>query len=469
MFPSANNKVLLLNNIFVNAGTYTYGIPDDPLPNQVLVEAVDSSSGITVNLRLPTPKNPTTLFVGVVPKVGTLFSNTTTFFRVNLIDSFTTVTTIGNMACALLVFDGRNWRSLSGSNTNISSLSNYSGWGGVNVGVDNTISGNTTNSVALGVSCRSSNLSALAVGFSCNADGQQSVAIGNSTTANNSGAVAIGRSCSASGSYSAAIGSNSGSGGSQASSTGATALGGSNASGSDSFAAAIATNSGSYGATGSSGIAIGTTARAGNNAAAIGYTATATGSSSLALGNTTTASGTNSAAIGSNSTATAPGSFALGANSSVPTQIYKQVYASGAFGGGAGDAQYGLSVFRGATSNATPTDLTANGTAAGSSNILVLPNDSTFAFSILITARRTDADNESAGYKLEGVIDRNANAGTTALVGTVTKTVLAEDNAAWDVDAIADTTNGGLVVRVTGEAAKTIRWVAICTTAEVTG
>lgn len=63
---------------------------------------------------------------------------------------------------------------------------------------------------------------------------------------------------------------------------------------------------------------------------------------------------------------------------------------------------------------------------------------------------------------------RDANAGTTALIGSVSKTVLAETNVAWDAAVSADTTNGSILIQVTGEAAKTIRWVAVVQTVEVT-
>jgi hypothetical protein len=148
--------------------------------------------------------------------------------------------------------------------------------------------------------------------------------------------------------------------------------------------------------------------------------------------------------------------------------VGKQAYASGQFTAG-GDAQSGKFVLRISTTNATPAVMTSDAGAASTTNQVILPNDSTYAFTILVVARRTDADNESAGYEFKGVVDRNANAASTALVGTVTKTVLAEDTAAWDVNVTADTTNGGLKVEVTGEAAKTIRWVATCWTSEVTG
>ena len=102
-----------------------------------------------------------------------------------------------------------------------------------------------------------------------------------------------------------------------------------------------------------------------------------------------------------------------------------------------------------------------------STGLPLIASDSTYTFTALVTARRTDADNESAGYKIEGVIDNNA--GTTALVGTPTVTVLAEDTAAWDVVVEADNTNDALVIKVTGEANKTIRWGAVVELMKVSG
>ena len=126
---------------------------------------------------------------------------------------------------------------------------------------------------------------------------------------------------------------------------------------------------------------------------------------------------------------------------------------------GRGDAQTTLVVRKAQTTDATLTAMTT----------MVLPDDSTWAFEVLIVARRTDADNESAGYKISGVIDRNTGVATTALVAAITKTVLGEDTAAWDVDAIANAASGGLQIQVTGEAAKAINWVARVELSEVTG
>jgi hypothetical protein len=115
------------------------------------------------------------------------------------------------------------------------------------------------------------------------------------------------------------------------------------------------------------------------------------------------------------------------------------------------------------TTDATQTELFTDGAAAR----MTIPSDSTWVFQILVAARRTDVDNESAGYLLEGVIDNNA--GTTAIVGAYRRTVFAEDDTDWQVVAEADDTNDALVLKVTGEAAKTIDWLGRAIVLEVTG
>jgi hypothetical protein len=129
----------------------------------------------------------------------------------------------------------------------------------------------------------------------------------------------------------------------------------------------------------------------------------------------------------------------------------------------------GRIITRNTTTSSTPAVLTTDSGAATATNQLILRNDSTQTFSILVSARRTDADDESAGFKFEGVIDRNANAASTAFVGTPVKTVLGKDTTGWDCNISIDTTNGGLSITVVGETNKTIKWVAICNYVEVTG
>lgn len=183
---------------------------------------------------------------------------------------------------------------------------------------------------------------------------------------------------------------------------------------------------------------------------------------SIMGGSTNTASGAGAAVLGGiGNTASAEYSTALGARA-VASHKGELAHAHGRFAAD-GDAQQSRVTLRNSTSNNTQTELFID----GASLRYTIPSDTTWAFTILIVARRTDADNESAAYRIEGCIDNNA--GTTALVGTIAKTVIAEDNAGWDVDAQADNTNDALVVKVTGENAKTIRWVAGIWAVQVTG
>lgn len=130
----------------------------------------------------------------------------------------------------------------------------------------------------------------------------------------------------------------------------------------------------------------------------------------------------------------------------------------------AGDAQASYVTMRRQTTDATPTELRA-GFALG--NRLLLVNDSVYAFSILSVGRNTGAD-EGAAYKIEGCI-QVTSAGSTVLIGTPTVTVLGETVAGWDCTVAADSTNKALQINVTGEAGKTIKWVADVWLVKVTG
>lgn len=108
------------------------------------------------------------------------------------------------------------------------------------------------------------------------------------------------------------------------------------------------------------------------------------------------------------------------------------------------------------TANVTTTDDTQ--TAFDFDGRLDLPDNSTWGFIAYISARRTDFTGENAFFKIEGVIKRDSWSATAVLVGTITKTVIARDEDAWDVSAVADTTDGALEIRVTGETSKDINW-----------
>jgi len=201
-----------------------------------------------------------------------------------------------------------------------------------------------------------------------------------------------------------------------------------------------------------------------------------------------TASGTNATVVGGNvNLASGFASFVANGYGHVASGSYSSVL-GGAWGttrsivgfvsapasqnpisGGVGVQQTGLLVLGRQTTDATATVLTSNTAAAGTTNQVILPNNSAYYFKIEVIAGKTAAG-DSKAWELKGAIKRGANAGTTTLIGTVTSTVIGEDAgaSAWTAVATADTTNGGIKLTVTGQASTTIRWVARCTTVEMT-
>ena len=134
-----------------------------------------------------------------------------------------------------------------------------------------------------------------------------------------------------------------------------------------------------------------------------------------------------------------------------------------------GVSQSALLVLGRQTTDATPTVLTSDPNAAGTTNQIILPNNSAYYFKGSVIANVTGAAN-GAAWSIEGAIMRGANAASTVLIGTVTLNRVAATAGAslWVVAITADTTNGGLAVTVTGLASTTIRWVAKLETTEVT-
>jgi len=249
----------------------------------------------------------------------------------------------------------------------------------------------------------------------------------------------------------------------------------------------------------------------GTNSALIGGSQnTASGSQSVALGGSqNTASGSEAVVLGGNfNTANASGAVAIGGSSNTASQLNAAVGGGGSntadgsysvIPGGhqgrargltgrlslasgsftiAGDAQYGLMVLRRITTNTTPLDLTSTNAVASSINIPVLPDNSLYAFRgqvvCIQAAGAAGTVNDCKTWDVSGSIKRGAGVATTALLGTPTITVMGADtnlgatNAGGAIIAItADTTNGGLLITVTGETDKTLRWVATIHTTEV--
>jgi hypothetical protein len=211
------------------------------------------------------------------------------------------------------------------------------------------------------------------------------------------------------------------------------------------------------------------------NAAIVGgFQNTASGlRASVIGGDTNSASGTSSF-IGGGLSNTANSNFSsvIGGSRGTTRQIIGSfvVAASNApISSAAGTQQLGTLLLGCQTTDATATVLRSDTAAAGTSNQVILPNNSAYTFQGTCIANVT-AGGTTSGWKFEGVIKRGANAASTALVAAVTPLVIAQDAGAvtWVLAVTADTTNGGIAVTVTGAAATTIRWVAKIETTEVT-
>ena len=240
-------------------------------------------------------------------------------------------------------------------------------------------------------------------------------------------------------------------------------------------------------------------------------------SSSVAGGSSNTASGTNSAVVGGSSnsasntnafvgggtsnTASGQHTFVGGGSGNLANQSFSAVVGGGSnqataqlssvFGGANGSTRsiQGYTVFPASdgpvdaqvgkqqlatlligrqTTDATATVLASNTSAASTTNQVILPNNSAYFFQGQVIAGKTAAG-DAKGWTIEGVIKRGANAASTTLVGSTVTSLYADAGAAtWSIAVTADTTNGGLKVEVTGQAATTIRWVAQIRTTEMT-
>lgn len=257
---------------------------------------------------------------------------------------------------------------------------------------------------------------------------------------------------------------------------------------------AIGLNSLSQGANGSvalgynayasstSTVAIGYSASVNNNqSVALGGNATASDQQALALGYGATASGTGSVALGQGSTANGKNSCALGQGSNTNSKESSAAFHKGkpsSFGALAyqpqstnfpntGEAQWEVATFYGVTTTSSQAEIFTD----GNSTRMAMPNDTTWNFDVTIIARNT-ANDETARFKRSGLIRRGANASSTTLVGSVD--TIGNDKSesgasTWAVSVEASTSSGALVIKVTGENSKTIRWVAKVETVEVTG
>jgi hypothetical protein len=122
-------------------------------------------------------------------------------------------------------------------------------------------------------------------------------------------------------------------------------------------------------------------------------------------------------------------------------------------------------VIEGTTHNNVPTELFREGSTAGNPLRMTLPEDTTWAFHIVLAGRTVGSNNESAGFEFKGVIDNNG--GIVDMVGQPIKVLLAQDTQEWDASVTADNVHGALVVQVVGERDKIVSWRGAVTIAPV--
>jgi hypothetical protein len=188
-----------------------------------------------------------------------------------------------------------------------------------------------------------------------------------------------------------------------------------------------------------------------------GFSNTASGTAaSVSAGNNNTANGSQSSILsGQFGTTRSINSNAVISSATITTSL--------------GVSQSASLVLGRQTTDATATLLTSDGSAGGTTNQVILPNNSAYAFKGTVIANVTGAAN-GASWSFEGAIMRGANAASTVLIGTpaINRVAATAGATAWLIALTADTTNGGLAVTVTGAASTTIRWVCKAETTETT-
>lgn len=204
----------------------------------------------------------------------------------------------------------------------------------------------------------------------------------------------------------------------------------------------------------------------GDYSTTIGQGNTASNTNSVAIGYQCTASGLGDVAIGYQNTASGGVSVAIGRSANTFSIIGRQSFSSG-YIATSGDCQSSDFYMKITTTDATLTAVTTSifATTPGASNQVILQNNSVMSFKGRVTGKQTSSTNVGV-WDIDGVIVRGANAGTTTLV--VSNVTLVTNASGWGTPTLtADTTNGGLTVKVQGLAGTSIGWNVTVKTDEV--
>lgn len=199
---------------------------------------------------------------------------------------------------------------------------------------------------------------------------------------------------------------------------------------------------------------------------AFGRNANATAEKAIAVGSGAAASSYGALAIGVGVTADAQSAVALGQQSHTKAKSVK-AFAAGRFSAN-GDAQLTDAVLRTSTTDATAKIPTYNDSNSGFHADRLQAN-SAVHIEYMVVAREASTG-DVATWQGRIVARRGASAATTAILSGSLSSVFASTNAStWTAVAAADTTNGSVKVTVTGQAAKSIKWVVTSKMVEVVG
>lgn len=130
----------------------------------------------------------------------------------------------------------------------------------------------------------------------------------------------------------------------------------------------------------------------------------------------------------------------------------------------AGDCQSREYMLYGVTNTSTPTELLIGGI-----NRMVLADNSSWSFEILVSGRQSNGTIQHGTWKFIGNIHREHGVSTTTITPIIPKTIVSYDNIHWDAHVDADTTHGSLKVTVVGTNSNNIKWAASVKTVEIIG
>ena len=233
----------------------------------------------------------------------------------------------------------------------------------------------------------------------------------------------------------------------------------------------------------SAGVAIGYGVASGTIAIGIGYESTGSSEGALGIGYNAKATAFAATAIGSESNATATEAIGIGGTASgdkaiaignqatgtttACTVIGKGTLGAGrkggfrlnANGGASSTSSYQICQSLGATTNATPTKIyLADDNTNGN---LIIDTRTCVHFEVIVQGTSPTSSTVGCIYKLEGVVNRaNSASDNPAFLGSVTKTVIHEEDAGMDAAITINNTNKCLDLEVTGKAATNLNWLA---------